>query len=149
MTLDPDRRAALLAAKLGVLVRGRWDDVGDEVVTAPFPSGATLAHPASGRMWILLDEGGERRLGACLAVAARRDVRELHVIVGDDGVGSVLARQAQLFAAAPQVWIERSSHLELADAAPPPWICRPRPRPSSTDRCWPRRVWSPWSRAGT
>lgn len=125
MTIDPDRRAALLSAKLAALVRGRWGDVSSDARPGGFPDGATLAEPAGGRLWVLLGADADRRLGAALAVAARASADAVHLLVdaGDASAsvraGGVLARRASLFADAPTVWTVDGLELtEVAAAAP-------------------------------
>lgn len=125
MTIDPDRRAALLAAKLAALVRGRWGDASPDARPGGFPGGATLAEPAGGRLWVLMAADADRRLGAALAVASRASSRQVHLLVdaGDAAasaqVGSVLARRASSFADAPTVWaIDGLDLTQVAPAAP-------------------------------
>jgi hypothetical protein len=121
MTDAPDRRAALLAAKLGALVRDRWPDVGDEARPGTFPGGSSLVDAPSGRAWILLDDQADaaRRLGATLAVADRAGVSELHLLVDDPLAAGILARRAALFAHPPAVWSISGRDLTVAAAAAP------------------------------
>lgn len=112
-TVDAERRAALLAAKLGALVRDRWGDDPDRRPQA-FPGGAALQHGPRG--WVLLDEDPELRLGRALAWAHQRGVTDLHVLA-DQGAG-VLARRADAFASPPTVWAVAGRSLERAVPAP-------------------------------
>jgi hypothetical protein len=131
MSIDPDRRAALVAAKLRAVVRGRWPEVAADAPTGSFPSGATLHDPASGRLWVLVEGDATRRLGGALALADRLGVDELHLVVDDaDGPAgpAVLARRAGLFTRPPAVWALRGTGLEAVDAAPPATDAAPDPR---------------------
>jgi len=127
MTIDPDRRAALLAAKLGALVRGRWPGAADLALAGSFPAGATLVDASSRRGWIFIDEDGDRRLGAALAVAGRAGVDGLHLIVDDSEVAAVLARRAWAFDDPAHVWIAVGSHLVEASPAAPAVDAAPAP----------------------
>jgi hypothetical protein len=121
MTDAPDRRAALLAAKLGALVRDRWPDAGDGARPGTFPGGATLAAADGARLWILLDEQADagRRLGAALAVADRAGAAELHLLVDDADAAAILARRASQFARPPAVWAVSGRDLAPAEPAAP------------------------------
>lgn len=121
MTDAPDRRAGLLAAKLGALVRGHWSDVGDEAVASTFPGGSALVDVGARRVWILLDDEADaaRRLGATLAVADRAGASELHLLVDDPLAAGVLARRAALFARPAVVWSIAGRGLSAAAAADP------------------------------
>jgi len=129
MTTDPDsdRRAALFAAKLRAVARRHWQNIGPEVVSGPFPGGATLMEPATKRGWLLLDDQADRRLGAALALASRSGVTELHLLVDDADQAAVLARRAGLFATPPSVWIIAGAELRAAVAAPPATDPAPAP----------------------
>ncbi|HEX2577936.1 MAG TPA: hypothetical protein VHK88_16425 [Aquihabitans sp.] len=118
MTLDPDRRSSLLAAKLRALAGARWP-LGDDLRATGFPDGATLLDRAAARCWVLVDEGAERRLGGALAVAHRGGAGELHLIVDDPEAGPILARRASTFASPPQVWRAEGPELVAVEAAPP------------------------------
>ena len=132
MTDAPDRRAALLAAKLGALVRDRWTDVSSEARPGTFPGGSTLIDAPSGRAWVLLDDGSAAtRLGATLAVAARAGVGELHLLVDDRAAAAVLARRAELFARPPTVWTIAGRTLEPAVAAAAAPARDPAPAPEA------------------
>ncbi|MCB0970018.1 MAG: hypothetical protein KDA97_00660, partial [Acidimicrobiales bacterium] len=129
MTIDQDRRAALLAAKLGALVRARWGDVGDGAVAGGFPEGATLVD--GDRAWVLATADADRRLGAALAVAGRAGAAELHLLVDDEdpAAGAVAARRAACFATPPSVW--RVSGTELAPVEPAAPADDPAPPPAA------------------
>lgn len=129
MTDAPDRRAALLAAKLGALVRHRWPDAGDAVQPGAFPGGATLLDAPAGRLWVFLDREADaaRRLGAALAVAERAGAPELHLLVDDADAAGILARRASQFARPPGVWAVTGADLVPATAAPPAADAVPAP----------------------
>ncbi|WP_426571723.1 hypothetical protein [Aquihabitans sp. McL0605] len=129
MNDDIDPRAGLLAAKLGALVRGRWADVAASARPGTFPGGATLLDAEGGRVWILLDEDADRRLGAALAVAQRAQAAELHLLVDDAVAGGVLARRAALFADGPTVWAVTGRELSVVEPAPP--AVDPAPSPGA------------------
>lgn len=99
MSAVPDaasRRAALLAAKLGALVR---DQLGESAQTsqigevAGFGTGAGVV--VDDAAWVLLDERPAQGLGAALAWALRRGASRVQVLA-DAGTG-VLARRAEMF----------------------------------------------------
>jgi hypothetical protein len=101
MSLDPERRRAALAAKLGALVDAGWPDAA--------PGGGEPSTNAAGAMlragrtgWVLLDERPERGLGAALAWARQQHVDDLHVLA--DTGAPVLARRAAPIAAPPTIW---------------------------------------------
>jgi hypothetical protein len=119
MTLDPDRRAALTAAKLAALVRGRWGQHLDHAERGGFPDGATLIDRADGRTWVLVGADGDRRLGAAMAVGARAGASELHVLTEVEAHAAVLARRASCFEPAPMVWWVDGTEVRRAEAAPP------------------------------
>lgn len=133
MTEPVDRRAALLAAKLGALVRGRWPDAAEGARPGTFPGGATLADADGGRLWVLLDDEAEvdaaRRLGATLAVARRSGATELHLLVADPDAAAVVARRAAQFARSPGVWTVDG--LDLHPAAPAAPAQDPVPPPEA------------------
>ena len=127
MNEPSERRSNLLRLKLGVLVKARWPDAIDAAELGSFPEGATLLDRAGHRLWVLLDDEAERRLGGVLAVARRDGATDVHVIVEDPAAGAVLARRAAAFAAAPQVWQVDGLELKPVDAAPPAAIEPPSP----------------------
>ena len=98
MTLDPQRRRALLEAKLAALVR---DQAGEgPVVCGPFGDGAALL--ANGDAWVLVGAPQARALGPALAWARQHQARSLHVVADEDA--GHLARRAAAFEEAPTVW---------------------------------------------
>jgi hypothetical protein len=121
--MEADRRAALLGAKLGALVREGWPGATGEPGT--FPDGATLAHGDRG--WVLVGADGARRLGAALAWARQQGVAELHLLVDDPAVAGVLARRAGWFARAPQVWVVDGRAVQPAEPAAVPAPSVPPP----------------------
>ena len=126
--LDPDRRSALLATKLRVLVGERWD-LGPDAISGTFPAGATLVDPAQNRGWILIEDGAEHRMGGALAVALRAGVTELHLIIDDAEAAAVLARRATTLRSPPQVW--RSEGRKLVAVEPAPTATDPAPAPGA------------------
>jgi len=129
MTREPDdRRAALLATKLRLLVAGRWELVG-EGRTGSFPHGATLVDAEGGRAWIVIEADAERRLGGALAVSLRAGVDELHLVVDDPQAAGTLARRATAFRFPVQVW--RTDGKELVAVEPAPVAADPAPAPEA------------------
>lgn len=126
MPTDSDARGSLLAAKLGALVRAGWEGAPAAVPTG-LPGGVHLLDPAGGRVWALLDDRPERRLGALLALAQRRGLEEVHVITDDADAAAVLARRAGRFDRAPQVWHLVGAELQPAVAAAPATDLAPPP----------------------
>ena len=62
---DPERRQALVMAKLAALVRDQWGDGPRHA--SPFPGGSALIEEDRG--WVLVDVDPERALGGALAWA--------------------------------------------------------------------------------
>ncbi len=118
MSLDPERRSQLLAAKVRTLAAERWD-LAPTARAGVFPAGATLIDEAAGRCWVLVEEGAERRLGGAMAVALRAGVGELHLVVDDPEAAGIVARRAGAFADPPHVWRSEGRSLVAAVAAPP------------------------------
>jgi hypothetical protein len=112
MTIDPERRRALVGLKLAALVR---DHAGDAPIAAsPFAGGAALTR--SGEGWVLADDRPQRILGPSLVWASRQPgVGKLHVLCDDEA--GVVARRAALFAADLQVWAVDGRVLRHAQAA--------------------------------
>lgn len=115
---DPARRQALLAAKLGALVRDRW---GDDGARQPggLLRGATLWDAATRTGWVLADAPAARALGPALAWGLKAGADHLHVLVDDPDDGGVLARRATAFAEPPDVWVVVGRDVEPAEPSPP------------------------------
>src|SRR4051812_15459664 len=114
--MEADRRAALLGAKLGALVRHGWS--GATGRPGPFPAGAT---PADGdRGWVLVGDGGAPRLGAPAASARQQQGGELHLLTEGPAAAGVLARRASHFARPPEIWLVDGRSVQPAAAAPVP-----------------------------
>lgn len=121
MSIDPARRAQLLAAKLKQLVETTAGP-GDRRSLA-FPGGAALT--GDDGTWVLVDTSGHpnpgavaaRSLGPALAVARRAGTLEhLNVIV--EGAAGLLARRASAFAFPPTIWLADGLDLSVAEAEP-------------------------------
>lgn len=102
MTLDADRRAALVAAKLGALVRDQWG--GAERQPSVFGGGGALLDVDGVTGWVLADAEPHRVLGGAVAWADRNHVETLHVLVDDEVASGVVARRAEMFGRPPTVW---------------------------------------------
>lgn len=120
-TLDPERRQALCALKLTALVAGQWP----EAVLAPpgpFPGGAAVTEPGTGRGWLLCQDGSPAGLGAALVWAQRGELRRLHLVVDGQGVNGVpvevMARRAAAFRDQPVLWTVEGRTLRRVDPAP-------------------------------
>jgi hypothetical protein len=125
VTLDPQRRAALLEAKLGALVR---DHAGEgPAVFGPFGGGAALVR--EGEAWVLAEEQPGRALGRAMAWARQQGGAPVNVAAEAD-TGS-LARRALAFRSAPAVW--RVDGRSLVAAAPEPLPDVPKVDPRVLD----------------
>lgn len=109
-----DARLLGMAAKLTALVRGRWGDAARD--PRRFPGGAALVSGATA--WVLVEDDPGRALGAAILWADNAGVGELHLLVGDAVVAGMLARRADGFAKAPQVWRVVGHELVAAEASP-------------------------------
>jgi hypothetical protein len=129
VTLDPEQRSRLLAAKLRALVVAHLGDTGEapaggEVAPGPdlalgtFPGGATAR--AGERGWVLLDERADTALGRALVWAGRESVTTLDLLVEDPAVAGVLARRATAFADTPRVWLVEGRSLVAVEPAAVP-----------------------------
>ncbi len=118
MAVDDDRRRALLAAKLGALVRDNFDVTLDH--TRGLAGGASGR--ADGRAFFLSDDERGQGLGQALAAAVGAGTRTLDVLA-ERSTGR-LARRAALFDPPPTVW--RVDGRSLSRAAP---VQPPAPRP--------------------
>lgn len=121
--MDPERRSALLAVKLGALARDNLGLVDGELST--FPGGAALRFGATGA--VLVQDAPARGLGPALAWADRQGIGELHLLV-DDRAGQ-LARQASWFSSPPTVWWVRDRELHRIE--PEPHVPAPAPSPEA------------------
>ena len=111
MSLDAERRAALLGAKLGALVASVAPG---ERRPATFPGGAALVD--DGEAWVLLDAKPARGLGPALAWCRAARADRLHVVT-ESHAGS-LARRASQFADPPTVWKVDGRSLVRAEPEP-------------------------------
>jgi hypothetical protein len=125
MALGQERLAALNAAKLKSLTRGR---VGDDAASGALPGGAGLVDGATA--WVLLGPEAHHSLGAALSWSLRRGAETLHVVVDDPAAAGVLARRAGFFAPAPTVWRADDADLVPVAAAP---VAPLRPVPTAAD----------------
>jgi hypothetical protein len=118
VSLDPEQRSRLLAAKLRGLVGDVPGEADDAPVVGTFPGGATLRRGPDG--WVYLDERPDAGLGRAFVWAARDEVATLHLIVDDVSAAGVLARRATAFARPPQVWHVDGRRLAPVPPAPFP-----------------------------
>lgn len=114
MALEPERRAALLGAKLGALVASTTGP-GDRRPSS-FPGGAALVD--GDRAWVLADTEPARSLGPALAWARAAGAARLSLVAEADA--GLLARRASQFEPAPEVWAVEGRTLEPAEADPLP-----------------------------
>ena len=125
MAIGPERLAALNAAKLKSLTRGRVDD---DAAPGALPGGAGLVDGTTA--WVLLGPDADRSLGAALAWARRHEAETVHVVVDDPDAAGLLARRAGLLAPPPTVWRVDGADLAVAEPAPVPVL---RPVPDAAD----------------
>lgn len=135
VTLDPEQRSRLLAAKLGALVAdatGASDGgevahgVGDRpMVPGTFPGGAAARRGDEG--WVLVGERPESALGRALVWADREGVAKVHLFVDDAGAAGLLARRATAFEPQPEVWLVEGRRTRRAQPAPLPVPIEPPP----------------------
>lgn len=121
MSLDPERRSALLTTKLAALVREHGDRHGwvDDPAPTAVGFGASAGLVADGIGWVLVDDRADAALGGAVAWAGKHDVAQLHIVV--DGDAGALTRRAGLFDlgdGAPTVWVVRGRDLEFAMPTP-------------------------------
>jgi len=120
VSLDPEQRGRLLAAKLVALIDERRGPGGPRPVVTPLPGGAGARLEGShGRAerWVLVDAVGGLSFGAALAWATREPVDGITLLVDGAPAGS-LARRAQLFDLPVEVL--RVDGRALTPAAPSP-----------------------------
>lgn len=113
----------LFEAKLGALVRSRWQDAAAALRTRSLPWGAAAF--AGDSAWVLAEEDARRALGPALAMADREGATDVHVMTGDVDAAGVLARRAPLFESAPAVWRIAGVELTAAEPAPVPEYTEP------------------------
>jgi hypothetical protein len=123
-SLDPQRRAALVAAKLRALVRDHF--AADVDIPMSLPMGAAAADRSLGRAFVLAQNDPSRSLGAALAWAGQQGLAEVHLLVEDDAAR--LARRAGEFARPPSVWWVQGRDLYPVAPEPPPPSPEPDPR---------------------
>jgi hypothetical protein len=116
---DPQRRRALLEAKLGALVREQAGEAPS--VFGPFgTTGAALLR--DGEAWVLADQRPARALGPAMAWARQQRAHSVALLAESDT--GLLARRAAAFADPPMVWRIEGRQLVPADpeplADPPP-----------------------------
>ena len=102
MTIDPQRRRALLGIKLAALVR---DHAGEApVVLGTLAGGAALTRAAKAGVdaWVLADDRPERFLGPAMLWARRAGAGHIHLLVEESA--GLLARRAAQFTYPPTVW---------------------------------------------
>lgn len=125
--IDPERLSDLRIAKLRALASLSWEVPADAGATS-FPAGATLFDAVAGRLWVLVDEDADRRLGGVLAVARRAEASQIHVISDDLDGAAVLARRAQAFRDDVGVWTPVDGRLEAVAPAPTAVDLAPNPQ---------------------
>jgi hypothetical protein len=121
LTIDPARRAQLLAGKLKTLVDATAGP--RDRRSLAFPGGAALA--GDDGTWVLVDTSGHpnpgseavRALGPALAVARQAGSLERVNVIVEDAAG-VLARRATAFAFPPTIWLAKGTDLSVTEAEP-------------------------------
>lgn len=111
--IDPQRRAALLAIKLGALVRDHAGEAPAEKAT--FALGSALLR--DGEAWILADETPIRSLGPSLAWARQQGATAVHLLA--ESCAGVLARRASQFSYPIHVYAIDGRVLAPAEPDPP------------------------------
>lgn len=120
--VEPERRAALNAAKLRALVAARFGEV-EAIDGGGFTRGSAMSDGA--RAWVLADERPERALGPALAWAAQRRAGELHLLIDDADAAGQVARRGALFATPVTVWLVSGRELVEAKPTAPPDVDGP------------------------
>jgi hypothetical protein len=115
MSMDPQRRSALLATKVVALVR---DHVGPEQPLFPGAIGGGAAVMRAGEAWVLADETPSRFLGPAMAWAGQQGATALHLLAESEA--GQLARRAGRFKEPPTVWAVSGRELSLAAPSPLP-----------------------------
>ena len=111
-------RDVLLKAKCKALARSRWGDVADApgATHVGFPGGAALA--VDDTAWFLAEDDPRRSLGGAIVWARRHHAKHLHLLATADT--GTLARRAEHFATAVDVWRIDGTTLSPATPDPPP-----------------------------
>ncbi len=113
MSIDPQRRSALLGLKLAALVK---DHAGTaEIAASTLPGGAALTR--LGEAWVLADDRPHRILGPALVWASRHAENGVVNILVETGAG-IIARRAAAFAGDIRVWAVNGRELTRAVAQP-------------------------------
>ena len=89
MTLDPDRRAALLETKARAVVAAAVGADAGALTAHSVPGGVVVGH--DDRTWVLVDDEPRRALGAGLVWAHRHGADAVELVVEDDGPAGDLA----------------------------------------------------------
>ena len=138
--MRPEQRAAVLAAKLRVLVSGNWRRDASELEPTLFPAGAGLVDPPDRIGWVLVHPVVVERdpddltfdttpqlprgwLGGAIMWGARHHVSELHILADD--LGGDDARKAAHFADPPTLW--RVTGRDAIEVVPTPYADPPEP----------------------
>lgn len=138
--MRPEQRAALLAAKLRVLVAGTWRRDASGLEPTLFPAGAGLVDPTDRIGWVLVHPVVVERdpddltfdttpqlprgwLGGAIMWGARHHVSELHILADD--LGGDDARKAAHFADPPTLW--RVTGRDAIEVVPTPYADPPEP----------------------
>lgn len=120
MTLDPERRTALMGIRLRGLATG-VADVAPAVETINVAGGVAMVDPTPGRacVWFLAsDDHPERALGHVLLLSARHGITGVAVCFDDAAAASVAARRATALEPSPLVWVVDGRSLRRAEPAP-------------------------------
>lgn len=115
-SLDPERRAFLLRAKLTALVRAHWGV--DSFDPDPRPAGGAAVKLGE-RGWMLVEDDPGRAVGRGVLWARRAGVQELHLLFSADGEEATrAARRGRHFRTRVQAWQVYGT--ELAEVAVEP-----------------------------
>ena len=130
MSLDPERRAGLLGAKLRSLVASTGHVADQDSVIAA--GGAALVD--GDRCWLLADdESPADALGRGILLAAGRGCSELHVWFDDADAAAVAARRAGFLEPPPRIRAVVGRTLEIVESAPPDVSPEAPPAPDGFD----------------
>jgi hypothetical protein len=112
--VDSDRRRALYEAKTRALVREQFGAA--PTGSVPVGTGAAMFDHTSA--WVYAADDESRQLGRALALAAARDLTDVHVLVDADGAD--LARRGAALAPPAHVWRVEGTALVPVEPAPLP-----------------------------